>query len=77
MPSIPTAKPVVRRISVRGLSNAIEGPERAYPVYQFSGSYRYERPHRAYPFSIPRDVRITALSEPRITEDSNTRITEQ
>jgi hypothetical protein len=43
--NIPTAAPQRKTIDLRALSYGIDGPERPYPVYQFSG-YRtkYEYP---------------------------------
>lgn len=74
MPHIPTAKPVVKKISARGLTFALDGPERAYPVYQFSDVYKYERPNSKYPFAVPIDVRITEDGDDRHTEADDTRI---
>lgn len=42
---IPTRKPRKRKISVRGLSFALDGKERPYDVYRFSGVPKFERPN--------------------------------
>lgn len=76
MASIPTAKPVVRKISAKAFSYALGGQESSYPVYQFSGVNKYERPHGRYPFTAPVDSRITQESDPRITEADDARIIE-
>jgi len=76
MAGIPTRKPVTRRISARALVNALEGPERAYPTYQFSDRNFYERPHHN-PFAglADPDERVTEGSDDRVTEGDDQRIT--
>jgi len=41
---IPTRKPTTKHISVRGLVFALDGRERAYPVYKFSHRTVHEKP---------------------------------
>ncbi len=42
-------KPQVRKVSVRSANFALAGPERDYPVYQFSNRVFVERPnHRPF-----------------------------
>jgi hypothetical protein len=33
-----------KTISAKGLVQQLDGPERNYPVYQFAGAYKFERP---------------------------------
>lgn len=47
---IPTKQPTQRRMSARSLVIALDGPERPYPVYRFSGRIFAERP-KHNPFS--------------------------
>lgn len=42
---IPKRKPVKRRVSLRGLVYAVSGAEQPYPVYQFGGRAKIERPN--------------------------------
>jgi hypothetical protein len=78
MAGIPTRKPVTRRISARALVIALEGPERAYPVYQFSDRNFYERPrHNPFAHMTDPDLRVTEESDNRFTEDSDQRVLEQ
>jgi len=42
---IPTAPPVTKNVTGRSLVLSIDGPERPYDVYRFSGGPRYERPN--------------------------------
>lgn len=44
MATVPRRKPRVRTIDVRGLTFAISGKEKEYPVYHFSGKKFFERP---------------------------------
>lgn len=46
---IPTKAPVTRNISARSIVQSLDGPERPYPVYTFSGRRFPERP-RHNPF---------------------------
>lgn len=46
---IPTKQPTQRTISGRSVVTALDGPERPYPVYRFSGRAFFEKP-RANPF---------------------------
>lgn len=41
---LPNRKPKVRKLSVRGISFAIDGKERPFPVYRFSRRPFFERP---------------------------------
>ena len=41
---IPSRKPKQRKFSVRSMVAALDGAERAYPVYEFSAGPKYERP---------------------------------
>jgi len=41
---IPTKQPTNRRISVRSAVLALDGPERPYDVYRFSGQRKLEKP---------------------------------
>lgn len=41
---IPTRKPQRRKVSVRSAVVALDGAEKAYPVYNFSTGPKYERP---------------------------------
>lgn len=43
--SIPTRKPVTRKVSGRGLAFALAGLEQPYPVYRFGGRVKIERPN--------------------------------
>jgi hypothetical protein len=49
---IPTAEPRQRTVSHRSLVNALAGAEQPYPVYNFSGRPKFERPNYA-PFPDP------------------------
>ncbi len=44
MAAIPKKKPVVRVFNIRSLVTAIDGKEKPYPVYRFSGRVFVERP---------------------------------
>lgn len=78
MATIPTAKPLVRKIGVRALCYALDGQEGRYPVYQFSDVNKLERPN-SNPFRGLTDPnnRITESGDARVTEDGDQRITEQ
>ncbi len=43
---VPQRKPVTRQLSGRSLAFAIDGRERAYPVYHFSRRTFSERPNK-------------------------------
>jgi len=45
MATIPNRKPRRRVVSMKSLVFAIEGNERAYPVYKFSDRQVFERPN--------------------------------
>ena len=47
MARIISAKVTHKRVDAKALINQLEGPERAYPVYRFSGAYKFERPEVA------------------------------
>lgn len=75
MATIPSRKPEIRKISARGLVYALAGQEGAYPVYQFSGVNKYERPGRSpFAFAAIPDKRLTQTSDDRITEVSDNRV---
>lgn len=75
MARIPTARPVVRRISARGISLALSGPEPSYPVYQFSDVNKYERPrHNPFLGLTDPDGRITSDGDLRVTSDDDMRV---
>ena len=42
---VPTKAPMVRHIDGRGLVYALDGAERPYNVYRFSGTQKLERPN--------------------------------
>jgi len=41
---IPKRQPAQKRIDVRGATFALDGPERPYDVYRFSGPSKIEKP---------------------------------
>ena len=47
---IPKKPPQIRRMNVRSMVIALDGRERDYPVYRFSGSHKTEKP-RHNPFT--------------------------
>ena len=42
---IPNRKPRRKKVGVRALVHALDGPERPYPVYKFSSRQIFERPN--------------------------------
>lgn len=63
---IPTKKPTERRIAVRSVVAALDGPERPYEVYRFSGRQFAEKPkHNPFadaPFSPALTIGKTGAS---------------
>ncbi len=49
---IPSAPPTSRKMSMRSLVTLTDGQEKSYPVYNFSGKVKWERPDHA-PFPAP------------------------
>ena len=39
-----TSKVTFKKVSAKALVQTVSGPEQAYPVYRFSGRYKWERP---------------------------------
>ncbi len=47
----PTAKPRTKSFNLKALTVAIDGPEKAYPVYQFGRGKRFEEKPKHNPFA--------------------------